>query len=45
MLNETLMLILLSTQSVDRPIQEDCSSYEANPDEVDLYNSFVTISL
>lgn len=23
------MLILLSTQSVDRPVQEDCSSYEA----------------
>lgn len=29
MLNETLILILLSTQSVDRPVQEDCSAYEA----------------
>ncbi|UZA02961.1 hypothetical protein [Moraxella bovis] len=29
MLNETLIMILLSTQPVDKPIQEYCSAYEA----------------
>lgn len=37
----------LDHETLTKPIKELCHEqiYEANPDEVDLYNSFVTISL